>query len=141
MTLTSFLHILKWFQVLLYKSNLTAVIYLHTVCSIWPIDRTLSSATTPSGRWSNNNQWVLHIPEISRAGASPSENLMSYLGHSLGEVLPLCRNAVGVYYNPNWLGSEMKGYSTLPDLQNWSLAFKCSPGSYPEHPHFFWRGG
>ena len=27
--------------------NLTSAICLHTVCFIWPIDRTLSGATTP----------------------------------------------------------------------------------------------
>ena len=42
------MHTVKWFEVLLYNShNLTSVICLHTVCSIWPIDRTLSGATTP----------------------------------------------------------------------------------------------
>ena len=75
----------KWFQVLLYNShNLTSVIFLHTVCSIWSIDRTLSSATTPgqSGPGSNGNEGVLHIPQISKAEAPPSDGLMSYPGHS-----------------------------------------------------------
>ena len=47
--------------------------------SIWPIDRTLSGATTPgqSGPWSDGNERVLHIP-----GTSPSDYLVSYLGHS-----------------------------------------------------------
>ena len=54
--------------------------------SIWPIDRTLSGATTPgqSGPGSNGNEGVLHIPKISSiTGASSSDGLMSYLGHSL----------------------------------------------------------
>ena len=37
--------------------------------------------------------------------ASPSNGLISYLGHSLGWVLPLCRDAVGVFYNPSQLDS------------------------------------
>ena len=42
-----FLRIVKWFQVFLYnRHNLTLVIYLPTVCSIWP-NRTLSGAATP----------------------------------------------------------------------------------------------
>ena len=47
MTLCSFFaH--RWFDVLLYNNhNLTSVICFHTVCSIRPIDRTLSAATTP----------------------------------------------------------------------------------------------
>ena len=59
-----FLHTVKWFQVLLYISqNLTPVICLHTVCSIWPIDRILSAATTSaqSGPVSSGNEGVLPI--------------------------------------------------------------------------------
>ena len=49
--------------------------------SIWPIDRTLSSATTPSlsGPGSFGNEGVLHIPQISDIStASPSDCLVSY---------------------------------------------------------------
>ena len=102
--------------------------------SIWPIDRTLSDATTQgqSGPRSNGNEGVLHISQGSRTGASPSGSLMSYPGHSLGggltplqgsnwcillpqltglrlfniisktlvrRVLPLCRDAVSVFYS------------------------------------------
>ena len=58
---------------------------MHTVFSIWPIDRTLSGATTPCQNrpGSNGNEGVLHILQISKAGASPSNCLMSYPGHSL----------------------------------------------------------
>ena len=49
--------------------------------SIWPIDRTLSGVTTGS----NGNEGVLHILKISSiTGASLSDCLASYLGHSLG---------------------------------------------------------
>ena len=57
----------KWFQVLLYNSHyLTSVICLHAVYSIWPIDMTLSGATTPSLSWpgKNANESVLQIPQI-----------------------------------------------------------------------------
>ena len=86
--------------------NLTPFIFLHTVCSIWPIDRTLSGATTPGqgGSGSNGNEKALYIPQISNAGASPSEGLMSYPGHSLGRVLPLCKDAVTVFSSPTQLG-------------------------------------
>ena len=52
--------------------------------SIWPIDKTLSGATTPgqSRPGSSGNEVVLHIPQISYGGASPSDGLMSYPGHS-----------------------------------------------------------
>ena len=42
-----FLYTAKWFQVFLYNShNLTSHLFAHIVCSIWPIDTTLSGATT-----------------------------------------------------------------------------------------------
>ena len=56
------------------------IICLHTFCSIWPIDRILSGASTPgeSGPGGNGNEGVLHIPQISKNGASLSDGLMSY---------------------------------------------------------------
>ena len=49
--------------------------------SIWPIDRTLSGATTlgQSGPGTNDNEGVLHIPQSSSFGASPWDCLMSYI--------------------------------------------------------------
>ena len=75
--------------------------------SVWPIDRTLSGATilSQSGLGSNGNERVLCIFQSSSiTGASPSNRLMSYQGHSLKWGLPLCRDAVGVFYSPNQLG-------------------------------------
>ena len=46
------------------------------------------AATTPSqsGPESDGIEGVLHIPQSSNiTGASPSDSLMSYLGHLLGE--------------------------------------------------------
>ena len=59
--------------------------------SIWPIDRTLSGATTlgQSRTGSDGNKGVFRIPQSSRiTEASPSDCLMSYTGHSLGESNP-----------------------------------------------------
>ena len=71
----------KWFQVLLYQS-LTSIICLHTVCSIWLIDRILSGATTlgQGGPGSNGNEGVLYISQIFKVGDSSSDGLMPYLG-------------------------------------------------------------
>ena len=99
---SSFLHTVKWFQILLYNSHdLTSVICLHTVCSIWPIDRTLSGATNlgQGGPGRDGNEEVLHIPQICKAGASPSNGLMSYWRHSLVGILPFCKNAVSIFYS------------------------------------------
>ena len=74
--------------------------------SIWPIDRTLSGATTPglSGPGSDGNEGMLCILQSSSiTGTTPSDCLVSYLGHSLGVgVLLLCRGALGVIYSPSW---------------------------------------
>ena len=54
--------------------------------SIWPIDMTLSSATTSgqSGPVSDGNEGVLHIPHSSSiTGTSPLDCLVSYPVHSL----------------------------------------------------------
>ena len=79
-------------------------------CSIWPIDRTLSGATTlgQSGLGSNGNKRVLHIPQSSRAGASPSDCLMSYVGTLVGKVISLWRDAVDVFYSPSWQSYRQK---------------------------------
>ena len=47
---------------------------------IWPIDKTLSGATTSalSGPEGNGNEGVLYIPQIAKAGASPSDCFVSY---------------------------------------------------------------
>ena len=59
--------------------------------SIWPIDRTLSGATTlgQSGPRSDGSKEILRIPQnVSLTWASPSDCLMSYPGHSLGKFYP-----------------------------------------------------
>ena len=86
--------------------------FAHTVCSIWPIDRTISGATTPgqSRPESNGNERVLHIPQISKAGVMPSDDLMPYPGHTLREgSYHFCRDAVGVLYSPSWVGFFFQG--------------------------------
>ena len=55
--------------------------------SIWPINRTLSDATTlgQSRSGSDGSKWILHIPQSSRiTGTSPLDCLVSYSEHSLG---------------------------------------------------------
>ena len=102
--------------------------------SIWPIDRTLSGATTPgqSEFESNSNEEVLHILEISKTAASPIECLMLYLGHTFfwWGSYPLCRDAVDVFYSPSRLGcpgrSGGKVRVALTPLLNWSLTMQFS---------------
>ena len=79
--------------------------YLLTVCSIRPMDRTLSGATTPgqSGLGSNGNEEVLHIPQISKAVALPSDGLMSY-PCGVEWVRVRVRDAVGLLFSPSKMG-------------------------------------
>ena len=54
-----------------------------------------------SGPGSNDNEGVLHIPPICRAGALPSDGLMSYIQDThrvVGILPPPCRDAFGVFY-------------------------------------------
>ena len=58
---------------------------------IWPIDRTLSAATIPGQSWLGNdgNKGVLYITQSSSITEdSPSDCLVSYLGHALRESYP-----------------------------------------------------
>ena len=128
------LHTIKWFQVLLcitnnsikHQSFVYTQLNVKTIqfsishfflctqfkyqSSIWPIDRTLSGATTPSqsGSESDGNEGVLHIPQNSSiTRASLSDCLVSYPGHSVGE---------------SYLSAKMQlVYSTAP--ANWAQAW------------------
>ena len=69
------------------------------VSSIWSINGTLIGITTlgQSGPGSNGNEWVLHIPQSSKTGASPSNGLVSHQDTHGGGVLLLSRDAVSVF--------------------------------------------
>ena len=79
--------------------------------SIWTIDRTLSGVTTPgqSGPGSDGNEVALCFPQSSNiTGTSPSDCLVSLQDTRCGEgVVPLCRDAVGVFYSPRRLGKKV----------------------------------
>ena len=72
--------------------------------SIWPIDSTLSGATTPrqSGPGNNSYEGVRHIFQSSRAGCSPSDVFCHIQDTRLfggGKILPLYKDPVIVFYN------------------------------------------
>ena len=68
----------------------------------------------------NGNEVIHHIPQSFRAGASPSDGLVSYPGHSLGAVfLPISRDAVGVFYSPGRLGFVYIVYYFINSLFGW----------------------
>ena len=51
-----------------------------------------------------NYQKHFYFKQLSITGTSPSDCLVSYPGHSLEDILPLCKGAVGVFYSPSRLG-------------------------------------
>ena len=74
--------------------------------SIWPTDK--------SRPRSNGNEGLLHIPQISRAGASLSDGLMLYPGDACKvAVLSLCKDAGGVFNLHSRQGSYKYYYQTL----------------------------
>ena len=90
--------------------------------SIWPIDRTLSDATTPGqyGPGSIGNERVFRIPQSSSfTGASPPDCLVSYQAHSSEGVLPLCRESIGVFYSPRRLGKTASMKSGKTPTYQW----------------------
>ena len=90
------------------------MICLHCVemsnSSVWPIDRTLSSATTPgqSVPESNGNEGILCIPQSStdRSLATWWLNIISWT--LIEGVLPFCSDVFGVFYSPSRLGCWLK---------------------------------
>ena len=78
---------------------------------IWPIDRTLSDATSPSQSEAGSNGYkvVFCISLNSRiAGALPSDSLWSYAGHSFRGLTTLQRcNRCILQFQPTGLLSEL----------------------------------
>ena len=91
----------------------------HT--SIWPIDKTQSGATTSgqSGPGIDGNEGILHIPQSSKTRASPSDCLVSCLGHSLGkESYPSAKiQSVYLFYCSSWI-DQRKGKLGKGRLRN-----------------------
>ena len=78
----------------------------------WPIDRTLSKATTPgqSRPGSNGNEGVLRIPTTASLFEPPHQSVQRRIEDTRWRrvrVLLLCRDAVGVFYSPSRLGRSM----------------------------------
>ena len=74
---------------------------------IWPIDGTLTSATTPNQYVQINKEFegVVYIPQSSMTAAWQSGILVSYPGNAIVVwIWTLCRDAVSLFDTPIWLG-------------------------------------
>ena len=110
------MYTVKWFQVLLYNSqNLASAIGLHAQFVLF--DPKIGPKPVPplpgqSEPGSNGNEGAFHILQIFKAGASPSDTLALYPGHSLlGSLTPLQWWSILLEYSTaaaNWavLGKE-----------------------------------
>ena len=118
MSLGSFLHT---------NGYLSSVICLHTICSIWLIDRTLSGAIIPgqSWPWSNGNEEVFHIPQSSKAGASPSNGLVSYSGHLFCGGGSYSSEEMQLVYSTTPADLADPAAKWLCDLQHSTLTLTC----------------
>ena len=68
------------------RASSSDAVYCHIqdTSSVWLIDGILTGTTTPSksGPWNNDNEGVLHIPQSSRTGASPSVAVYCHIQES-----------------------------------------------------------
>ena len=139
------------FQIILYSIS-------TQFSSIWPIDRTLSGATTPaqSGPGNNGNKGVLCIPQSSSITEASTSDCLSVISWSLlvGRVIPLQRCSYCILLlqlteiitgattsGQSWPWSNgNEGLLHIPQSTNIT---ETSPSdclvSYPEHS--LWRGG
>ena len=81
----------------------------HSLILFNPLIGPLSGTTIPgqSRPGSDGNEGEIRNPQsFNITGASPSKLFSVITGHSLlGEVLPFCREAVGIFYSPSRLGN------------------------------------
>ena len=104
--------------------------------TIWYIERTISSATTPGqcGPGSDRNDRVLHIPQSSSiTGASPSDCFVSYQDTRRGSLTPPQRSSRCIQ-QPQPTGSgrfsgcyplclyRTDDYKSLPAGQHWCVS-------------------
>ena len=84
--------------------------------SIRPIERILTEVTTPgqSGPGNNSNEEVLHFSQSYKTGLSPSDGLISYLGHLLDCEMPVSIDTL-------WM--LLAGYSFMDGLVVWLVGF------------------
>ena len=82
--------------------------------SIWTTDRTLSGDTTKvlSGSESNDNEGELCFSQAPAWRDAHHQIVECHIPYTrLGRVLPLCIEAVCIFYRPNWLGNDKSSFS------------------------------
>ena len=119
--------------------------------SIWLINRILLGATTPdlSGPWSDGKKGVLCVPQSSSiTGTSPSDCLVSYVGHSFegGESHPSAEmqseystalaSWVTCWGRGSYPSAEKQSvYSTAPPPADWAILLISYIFMFVVHEH------
>ena len=98
--------------------------------SISPVDRTLLCATTEgqNGPGSNANEGVLCIPKSScNTEGSPSDCLVSYAGHLLGEFYPSAEMQSVCILQPQFTGTKLlnKLFLEIIYFNKWQILTAC----------------
>ena len=83
------------------KARFSSFEPIDRTCQVLPLRARVNLGTMATKGYSTFPQ------SFSIAGTSPSDCLVSYQGRVffLGGVLSLCRETVGVFYSPSWLGN------------------------------------
>ena len=120
---TFLFHVIQFSQTVLIQTLQFSISMFNIKTVLFEIIQFSISTQFSSG--CDGNEGVLRIPQNSSIiGTSPSDCLVSYLGHSWGEVLPLCRDAVCVFLQPQPIGQSLViRLSVLFFFHFWSSSF------------------
>ena len=105
------------FKTVLFQAFL--FIILFSICiqisPIWAIDRILSGATTPSHSepGSDSNEGVLCIPNTPALLVPHHQIVSCLIQDTRWGVLPVCRDAIGVFYSPSRLGNDKNSWNHI----------------------------
>ena len=113
----------------------------HVWEGLTPLQRCSQRILQPKSTGPQDTRLGWSYPPAEMQSAYSAAQIDWATGHSLGRVLPLCRDAVGVFYSPNRLGHRTLVWEGLTPLQRCSRRIlqpkstgpqdTCLGGSYP----------
>ena len=141
------MHTVKWFQVLLCYTNNSNQYQLFVCTQFYLTHKWDPIRVLPL--WVRVDLGVMAVEEyfiFSRTWNSLSDSFVWYPGHPLGRwgFLPLCRDAVDIFYSPRWLGhwpfiqitrvdcSHSAVHAVGVSFINYFFAFRQNDKRYPK---------